>query len=253
MSADETELPLFSQLTDKTGQVLSPEAKTQVANELATVMMRQFTAAATPSASPTKPMIGPIQNFQQAPAVSVANAPSGVTFDVSNPMRMQRASKDARASASQAKQEADLACINFTAAVGQHMKTGADLGLHMEVTKELLCLDHNTSEGQTRILELQTEHRAILLMKDNAVSDVLASADKYKMFCEEKMWKVLTTSNVRYDKAVYAGFEFPQVVEPSERKATLLSFMEWTKRAPVVKKYFALVSDMRTMATVMDL
>ena len=215
-------------------------------------MMRQFTAAATPAASPTKLMTGPMQDFQQALAVSVAKASSGITFDVSNPM--QRASNDARASASQAKQEADMACIKFTAAVyvGQHMKAGADLGLHMEVTKELLCLDHNTSEGQARILELQNEHSTILQMKDNAVSDALASADKYKTFCEEQMWKVLTTSNVRYDKAVYAGFEFPQAVEPSERKATLLSFMEWTKRAPVVKKYYALVSDMRAMATVMD-
>ena len=93
LSADETELPLFSQLTDKAGQVLSPEAKVQIANEIATVMMRQFTAAATPAASPTKLMAGPMQDFQQALAVSVANASSGITFDVSNPM--QRASKDA--------------------------------------------------------------------------------------------------------------------------------------------------------------
>ena len=104
------------------------------------------------------------------------------------------------------------------------MKAGADLGMHMEVTKELLCLDHNTSEGQARILELQNEHSTILQMKDNTVSDALASADKYKTLCEEQMWKVLTTSNVRYDKAVHAGFEYPQVVEPSERKATLLFF-----------------------------
>jgi len=251
LSADETELPLFSHLTDKAGQVLSPEKKVQLANELATVMMRQLTAAAaTPAASPTRPMTGPMQNFQQALAVSVAQASSGINFNANNPM--QQASNDARASASQAKQEADLACIKFTSAVSQHMKAGADLGLHMEVNKELLCLDHNTIEGQARILELQQEHSSILQMKDNAVSDALASADKYKTFCEEQMWKVLTTSNVRYDKAVYAGFDFPQVIEPGERKATLLSFMEWTKRAPVVKKYYALVSDMRAMATVMD-
>jgi hypothetical protein len=210
LSADDTELPLFSQLTDRSGQVLSPEKKAQLANELATVMMRQLTAAATPAASPIKPMTGPMQNFHQALAVSVAKASSGITFDVSNPM--QRASNDARASASQAKQEADMACIKFTAAVyvGQHMKAGADLGLHMEVTKELLCLDHNTSEGQARILELQNEHSTILQMKDNAVSDALASADKYKTFCEEQMtlWKVLTTSNVRYDKAVYSATAF---------------------------------------------
>ena len=58
LSADETELPLFSQRKDKTGQVLSPEAKAQIANELATVMMRQLTAAATPVASPSKTMTG---------------------------------------------------------------------------------------------------------------------------------------------------------------------------------------------------
>ena len=40
LSADETELPLFSQLTDKAGQVLSPEQKAQIANKLATVMTR---------------------------------------------------------------------------------------------------------------------------------------------------------------------------------------------------------------------
>lgn len=165
---------------------------------------------------------------------------------------MQRASKDARASASQARQEADMACIKFTASTGQHMKARSDLGIHMEVTKELSCLDHSTPEGQARILELHDQHRAILKLKDNAASDALAAADKYKSFCEEQMWKVLTTSNVRYDKSVYTGFEFPQLVEPSERKATLLSFVEWTKRASVVKKYYAIVSDMRTMATVID-
>ena len=79
LSADETELPLFSQLTDKAGQVLSPEAKVQIANELATIMMSQFTAAATLATSPTKLMTGPMQNFQQALAVSVAKASSGIT------------------------------------------------------------------------------------------------------------------------------------------------------------------------------
>ena len=44
--------------------------------------------------------------------------------------------------------------------------------------KELLCLDHNTSEGRARILALQNEHSSILQMKDNAVADALASADK---------------------------------------------------------------------------
>ena len=68
------------------------------------------------------------------------------------------------------------------------MKAGADLGMHMEVTKELmtLCLDHNTSEGQARILELQNEHSTILQMKDNAVSDALASADKCKTLCDSR-------------------------------------------------------------------
>ena len=80
LSADETELPLFSQVKDKTGQVLSPEAKAQIANKLTTVMMRQLTAAATPAASPRKTMTGPMQTFQHALAVSVANASSGVTL-----------------------------------------------------------------------------------------------------------------------------------------------------------------------------
>ena len=111
LSADETELPLFSQLKDKTGQVLSPEAEAHIGNELATVMIRQLTAAVTPAASPSKTMTGPMHNFQQALAVSVAKASSGVTFDASNPM--QRASKDARAAASQARQEAGMACIKL--------------------------------------------------------------------------------------------------------------------------------------------
>ena len=60
------------------------------------------------------------------------------------------------------------------------------------------------------------------------------SADTYKTFCEERMWGILTTSNVKLYKSTYATFAFPTVVEPTDRKVVLLSFLEWTKKAAVV-------------------
>ena len=125
LSADETELPLFSQLTDKAGQVLSPEKKAQLANELATVMMRQLTAAAaTPAASPTKPMTGPMQNFQQALAVSVAQASSGINFSVKQP---------------------DATSIKRSTCIGKPSEARSRPGLH-----KIYCSCVSAHEGRSR-------------------------------------------------------------------------------------------------------
>ena len=50
--ADDNEVSLFLQLKDKTGQLLSPEAKAETVNELATVMMWKLTAVTFDSNNP---------------------------------------------------------------------------------------------------------------------------------------------------------------------------------------------------------
>ena len=111
--------------------------------------------------------------------------------------------------------QADLACLECQEAEDRHVVAGKDLGSFMALSRELKALDHNTPEGANRILDI----RALPLMARTAkdYSDDLSSADTYKTFCEERMWGIITTSNVRLDKSTYATFAFPKVVEPTDR------------------------------------
>ena len=250
VTAEASELPVFAKLLDASGAVLSPEMKEQVATELTAMVMKTFATAASPLASPTKQTTAqsPIRVLETAIATSLASNSNGKSSATGNPM--QRAVQAKRVAIVAFLGQADQACLEFQEAEDRHVVAGKDLGSYMALSRELKAQDHNTSEGAQRILDIN----GLPLMQRTAkeYSDELSSADTYKKFTEERMWGVMTTSNVRLDKSTYAMFEFPKIVEPTDRKAVLLSFLEWTKKAAVVKKYYALIADMRAMATVMD-
>ena len=253
VTAAAAELPVFSSLQDNNGAALSLAMKEKIARELTAMIVKTFATAALPAASPTKALAleSPIRVLENALATSLASSSSGKSIvTIANPM--QHAVQGKRVAIATFMGQADLACLKFQEASDRHVVAGRDLGTFVALTRELQPADHNTAEGANKILEITAHAMPIMNRKSKDFPDNVSSAETYKKFCEERMWGVLTTNNVGLDKSTYPTLAFPSVVEPIDRKAGLLSFLEWTKRPSVVKKYYALIAGMRAMATVMD-
>lgn len=164
---------------------------------------------------------------------------------------MVRMMQHAKQEMSDLKKTLDERALEFAAAKSRVQAAGSALGSRLMVDEKIAAIKAQGVTGDKSELNSLT-NKAVAMAEPKDVRQKLKTAKEYKQYCEDAMWEVLTSGNVRDDKQAVPLPTFPATIDQNDRKAILTHLVDWSQIPSVVKRYRLLVPEVRPMAKVMD-